>query len=373
MSSPWSSLREALQYCLDRRLTFAAFRIAGKAVQLLVQRRSQVQHLRPSELDAMQNVFVIAPFAHTRETLHVLQPDERVSFDANTGPVDLTFPESAPGEPYPPKALDGTMDQDAYARMVNEALMAIERGALRKVVLSRTKDVALQAPDTADLFIRALTDLPSAFICLAHTPDHGTWLGASPERLLRKKGEQVEVDSIAGTMDASDAPDDPSQWGGKERDEQALVTHQVERVLSRGGMRSVDVDGPEVLRAGNVAHLHTRLSTSSKGLSLARLMLDLHPTPAVCGTPTDVAMTFLTAHEPHDRVLYAGAWGPWQADNGTELFVNIRCMQVFDQHVRLYVGGGITAGSEAGREWEETEHKAETWEQIIRAAQSRIT
>jgi isochorismate synthase len=373
VSTPWSSLREALQHCLDRRLTFAAFRIAGQAVQLLVQRTAKVHHVGPTELDALQNVFVIAPFEHTRETLYVLQPDERVSFDANTGPVDLTFPESAPGEPYTPKALDGTLDQAAYACMVNEALMAIERGALRKVVLSRTKDVPLQAPDTADLFIRALSDLPSAFICLAHTPDHGTWLGASPERLLRRKGEQVEVDSIAGTMDASDAPDDPSQWGGKERDEQALVTQQVERVLGQCGVRSVDVHGPEVLRAGNVAHLHTRLSTSGTGLSLARLMLDLHPTPAVCGTPTDVAMTFLTAHEPHDRVLYAGAWGPWQADNGTELFVNIRCMQVFEQHVRLYVGGGITAGSEPGREWEETEHKAQTWERIIRAGQGRIT
>lgn len=373
MSAPWSSLREALQHCLDRRLTFAAFRIAGHAVQLLVQRTSKVHHVDPTELDALQNVFVIAPFALTRRTILVLKPDERLSFDANTGPVDLTFPESASGEPYPPKVLDGTMDQAAHARMVNEALLAIERGALRKVVLSRTKDVPLQAPDIAELFIRALTDLPSAFICLAHTPDHGTWMGASPERLLMKKGEQVEVDSIAGTMDAADAPDDPSQWGGKERDEQALVTQQVEWILSGGGVRSVDVHGPEVLRAGNVAHLHTRLSTSSKGLSLARLMLDLHPTPAVCGTPTEMAMAFLTAHEPHHRVLYAGAWGPWQADNGTELFVNIRCMQVFDQHVRLYVGGGITAGSEPGREWEETEHKAQTWERIIRAGQGRIT
>jgi len=373
VNTPCSGLREALKHCLERRLTFAAFRIAGQAVQLLVQRTSKVHHVGTTELDTLRNVFVIAPFAHTQRTILVLQPDERLSFHADTGPIELTFPESAPCEPYPPKALDGSMDQAAYARMVNEALMAIERGTLRKVVLSRTKDVALQAPDTADLFIRALSDLPSAFICLARTPDHGTWLGASPERLLRKKGEQVEVDAIAGTMSASDAPADPSQWGRKERDEQALVTEQVERVLSRGGVRSVDVHGPEVLRAGNVAHLHTRLITSGTGLSLARLMLDLHPTPAVCGTPTDVAMTFLTAHEPHDRVLYAGAWGPWQADNGTELFVNIRCMQVFDQHVRLYVGGGITAGSEPGHEWEETEHKAQTWERIIRAGQGRIT
>ena len=97
MSAPWSSLRGALQHCLHRRLTFAAFRIAGQSVQFLVQRTSKVHHVAPVELDALQNVFVIAPFARTRETLVVLQPDERLSFEANTGAVDLTYPESAPG------------------------------------------------------------------------------------------------------------------------------------------------------------------------------------------------------------------------------------------------------------------------------------
>jgi hypothetical protein len=64
VNTPWSGLREALKHCLERRLTFAAFRIAGQAVQLLVQRTSKVHHLGTTELDTLRNVFVIAP-SHT--------------------------------------------------------------------------------------------------------------------------------------------------------------------------------------------------------------------------------------------------------------------------------------------------------------------
>ena len=365
MSDPWSHLREALGTCLDQGSTFAAFRVPGQAVQLMAQRDPALKCVSPTALDGMEHVFLIAPFDHTRETLSVLRPDVRLTFDRGAVPNDLTPLQDCIGQKRQRAAVDGTMDQDAHARMVNEALCSIENGSLRKVVLSRTKDIALHGTGAADLFARALTDLPTAFICLVHTPDHGTWLGASPERLLCATGDVVEVDSIAGTMRTADAPSEPTGWGAKERDEQTVVTDQVHRVLSHGGEQPVYVLGPSVLQAGNVSHLHTMLTTSWGGRSLAQLLLDLHPTPAVCGTPSNTALAFIREHEPHGRGLYAGAWGPWRWENRTELFVNIRCMEVFDAQVRLFVGGGITAGSEASREWQETEHKAATWERII--------
>ncbi|MBK6368352.1 MAG: chorismate-binding protein [Flavobacteriales bacterium] len=70
--------------------------------------------------------------------------------------------------------------------------------------------------------------------------------------------------------------------------------------------------------------------------------------------------------EARERELYAGFWGPWSADGRMELFVNIRCMRLFSDKAQLHVGAGITAGSVAEQEWEETEHKADSWRESMR-------
>lgn len=370
MSTPWYSLQVVLHQCIQRGLTFAAFRLPGEPVQVLVQRSPRLDRMAPEELERSDRIFLIAPFKRASEALSALRPDVELSFTGSGTDPDAAALQGCEGVQQPWLSTESPTSQVDHGTMVKEALQAIEHGGLRKVVLSRAKDIPFDRRSVPALFLHALTELPSACVCLVNSPGTGTWLGASPERLLIAHGERVEVDAIAGTMELPDAPNDPKLWGQKERDEQSLVTDHILRTLDDP---LTEQRGPVVLHAGNVAHLHTRLSTSLKGRTLAQVTLALHPTPAVCGTPTDAAMAFISSHEQHARGLYAGFWGPWQWAGHSTLYVNIRCMQVFDQHVRLYVGGGITAGSEAGREWEETEHKAQTWERIIRAGQGRIT
>src|SRR6202021_687877 len=90
------------------------------------------------------------------------------------------------------------------------------------------------------------------------------------------------------------------------------------------------------------------------------LVSELHPTPAVCGIPLNDATQFIKETEGYDRGYYTGFLGPCNMDGKTELYVNLRCAELFADCINLYVGGGITKDSIPENEWEETEMKSKT-------------
>jgi len=366
-----TALREALRTCISKGLTFAAFREPGRPVRLMAQRSPAMAHLDAAALEAMEAVFVAAPFVSESGAMGILRPDAVLEFGrSHPDPGILEgFEGASPRE----ARISEHMPRTVYTTVVEAAKAAINGGGLRKVVLSRTMSVPLDPALLPDLFLRMVEDQPGAFVCMHRGPEQGLWLGASPERLLRVEGESVLVDAIAGTLPVYQAPSEAAAWGEKERDEQRMVTEGILATFERLGMREVRTQGPEVLVAGRVAHLRTLVSAPREGIRMAGLARELHPSPAVCGTPTDAARAFILAHEPHDRGLYAGFWGPWRMDGRTELFVNIRSLRVVGKDAVLYVGGGITAASDAAREWEETEQKALTLRSPIEALRSPVS
>jgi isochorismate synthase len=172
--------------------------------------------------------------------------------------------------------------------------------------------------------------------------------------------DHVRVDALAATRPIDAIPERLSGWGAKELDEQEQVMCHIHSTFARMDLRNIVVRGPEVLEAGPVAHLHTVLEADLGDCILGELVLALHPTPAVCGAPTDAARAFIAGHEKHQRALYTGFWGPWNAEGPTELFVNLRCLRAVQGRVQLYAGAGITTGSDAAMEWAETGRKAAT-------------
>ncbi len=363
-------LLEALQWCLDRGLTFAAFR-SGQAVELWVQDEPQLTALRPEALDKEQDVFLVVPFQDPDGAVFTLRPDHRYEF--GEGAIDLDRLLSAVTvsvEDRPPIA---EWDEKGHAEAVNEALSAIRSGPLTKVVLSRCLRVPFPRARLSDLFRAGLEQYPEAFVCLLNCPEFGTWLGASPERLLCVEKGYAEIDSIAGTMPRGIAPVSPELWGGKERNEQEQVTQGIVEALRSMGAGSISLSGTTVMNAGSIAHLHTRVRSVLGNLSVGKLLDRLHPTAAVCGRPTLDALRFIQDHEACSRGLYAGSWGPWQVDGTTSLHVNIRCAEWRGNDAYLHVGGGITVGSDPRLEWQETEHKARTWSDLMSAAPQRIS
>jgi isochorismate synthase len=100
--------------------------------------------------------------------------------------------------------------------------------------------------------------------------------------------------------------------------------------------------------------------------NVGNLLNNLHPTPAICGSPTKEALEIICSVEKHDREYYAGFLGPVGMENPIMLFVNLRCMQITDTNLILYAGGGITLESNPVDEWYETEIKAGTLLSVIK-------
>ncbi len=360
-----AGLAAALAACLERRLTFVAFRLPGEAVVLWVQRQAALERIEPSLLHEANDVFLIAPFGSTDENLAIIRPDIGYLFSDPTTDLDLLG--ECTGAFTDPPILQAITEKDDFEQGVRDALAAIASPVLEKVVLSRIINGAIGIEALPACFELAMDRYPDAMVVLLNTPDHGTWIGASPERLITASEDAVRVDALAGTMGSAAAPPRPEAWADKERTEQYLVTRGILNAFLELGLGGVQVRGPEVATAGPVAHLRTTVHGELADRPLADLVLALHPTPAVCGVPSRAAIDFIARHEAHARRLYAGFWGPWAPDGRTDLYVNIRCMEVSKTDASLYVGAGIVAGSEARREWEETAQKARTWLDLVPA------
>lgn len=358
-------LREALARCITKRLTFAAFRLPGQPVRIWAQRNPETEQAALAALSAMERVFITAPFCLQAGSIPYIKAEVQLEFDG-TG-ADISALEACTGTDDETGTAQAPTTEEDFLANVEAGARACASGNLRKVVLSRVKNADILPERWPELFAWAMQDNPHTLVALCHTPEHGLWMGASPERLVKAAGDHVRVDSIAATRPADAVPPTVQDWGPKEVDEQGQVTTYVQELLSGLGLRNVTADGPRVLKAGPVAHLHTILEAELGKVPLMDLVVRLHPTPAVGGAPKEAAHRFILKHEKHDRSLYTGFWGPWNLDGATELFVNLRCMRHQAGQTQLLVGAGITAGSDAPMEWIETERKAHTWLRALEA------
>ena len=358
------ALRLALRYCISERITFAAFHSPGGAVTLWAQQTPELDRCESGLWWELNDVFLFSPFRAEART-PMIRSD-----------VELTFGDAEPhwhrlmectgaSAPLASRPHVGTT-REAFERAVAQAREECVTGPLEKVVMSRTVRLAVGAEEAGSLFVEAVNARPDAFVALVSSPEHGLWLGASPERLILAENDSVRIEAIAGTAPIATAPAEPTGWGAKERHEQRVVTKSITGSLIDLGARTITVDGPDVLPAGPVAHLRTSITATLENRTVEELVNAIHPTPAVGGLPPGLALERIEALEEGDRELYAGFWGPWSADGRMELFVNIRCMRVFPDHAVMHVGAGITKGSVPEREWEETEYKADSWRELIR-------
>ena len=241
-----------------------------------------------------------------------------------------------------------------YLDYVKQCLEQIAQSIATKVVPARTKFYEIANPDMDSAFDYLLAKNPAAFVYHLQSARFGTWLGATPELLLYQKNNSVETVSLAGTLGPENA-----HFNQKERDEQQIVTDYIKVVMHEAGGQLTQIGDAQPLIANRVTHLQTRLTFHfNETPSPDNLAIRLHPTPAVCGFPKDVATNFINDKET-DRSLYSGYIGT-MSRNESQLFVNLRCGRVYSNGVLLYAGAGVVNGSVPAKELEETERKMQT-------------
>jgi len=203
------------------------------------------------------------------------------------------------------------------------------------------------------------------------SPQTGTWLGATPELLVSVNSQGIfKTIALAGTLPYSPEIDLKSvAWTQKEIEEQALVCRYIINCFKKIRLREYEEHGPRTVVAGNVMHLKTIYEvdmTATNFPQLGTVMLNLlHPTSAVCGMPFENAWQFLKRNEGYNREFYSGYLGPVRISQESMIFVNLRCMQVFKEQVRIYAGAGITIDSNPQKEFEETEMKMQNLQNLL--------
>ena len=274
-------------------------------------------------------------------------------------------------EPLSGRERTNAYNEAEYCTLVQTAIDFIQKTDLDKIVISRFLETELPAGfGPIHAFQQLCRRYPHALVSLVAIPNIGTWIGASPELLLSIQPDLVRTMALAGTQEnPHDGALTDIEWGAKEQEEQALVSDYIRGFFEKANVETVYEEGPRTVSAGNVVHLQTDFSIpfaqtpleqKRKSMLANQVLHELHPTSAVCGMPKEKALSFILDHEGYNRSFYSGFLGPVHIDGYTNLFVNLRCMQLGKAKANIYVGGGITGDSDPEAEWDETVLKSQT-------------
>jgi isochorismate synthase len=330
---------------------FAVYRLPGKSEVVLMS--GSVTPLQNFDSFPFKNEgFILAPFAENQPVLW-LEAEQVSEYKTEDIPVGLisSYPQ------HPLKDYDSEIiSEKDYKNQVKKITTLIRNGISGKVVLSRRIIIPLPTDFNAMQLFRLLCNLyRDAFVYLVYVPGATLWAGASPETFLRSHGNKLSTMALAGTRSS----DVTGEWGKKDKEEHAFVVDFIYEKLKTSGCKTIDKSESYTANAGKVAHLRTDFEAVCDTEKIPEIVKLLHPTPAVCGWPSDQALEIIRDTEKHDREYYTGYLGPVGPDSA-DLFVNLRCMQIFADKAIIYTGGGLTADSDPGSEWDETVLKSTT-------------
>ena len=253
-----------------------------------------------------------------------------------------------------------------WVDMVEAARAAMRVDLLEKVVLCRRCEISFDATVDPVSVLDRLSCRTGEYV-FGIRRDGMTFLGASPELLMAKRGRDLRTEALAGTC-RIDRSDDRSAGlaaaaerlfgSGKDLEEHALVVRGIVDALEPLSSRQVLPAWPAVRALKDLAHLCSEIEVELRDeVGPVTALRALHPTPAVGGLPRDAALRFLSDTEPVERGWYAGPVGWLSSSGDAELAVGIRSALIAGQVAYLYAGAGIVRASDPEAEYLETEDK----------------
>lgn len=280
-----------------------------------------------------------------------------------TGPV--IFQNSLP-PPVFYKVLKRTYlpTQTEWNNKVQNILARIEQNELQKVVLARICTLELDTIPDPFAITAALKQKAQGSFVFCLQSENFSFLGATPERLFARKGEQIHSEALAGTRPLDPKWTEELLTDPKEQREFHFVQSYLQTTL--GPLCNHLKFAPtSVHKTSHLQHLYSPCSGELKqGTTDAQIIKQLHPTPALCGTPKEKAFHLIHELEPFERGLYTGVMG-WHTPTQSEWIVGIRSCLIKGNTVTLFSGTGIVEGSDPQREWEELNQKLKLYDEIF--------
>ena len=260
---------------------------------------------------------------------------------------------------------DSAKDEEVWRQQVTKAITAIKDGLMEKVVLARDLTAtSAKEIDARSLLQRLEIEYPSTWLFLVNG-----LVGATPELLVRLSKSLVTSRVLAGTIRKSGNEDkDLALAASLAKSSKDLEEHEYAVKSVADGLApfcsSTNVpESPFVLHLSNVMHLATDvtgvLNSSARQADIFTLIEQLHPSAAVCGTPTEVAKKYISQLEQMDRGRYSGPVGWIDAQGDGEIAIALRCGLLSDDRksIRIFAGCGIVADSNPEKEFAESQSK----------------
>jgi len=250
-----------------------------------------------------------------------------------------------------------------WEALVRSALLAMAGGGIDKLVAARRVRWTRPGGWSLSELLSRLPEQDGARFAMSLAPGV-LFVGATPERLVLRRGDVVEVDALAGSIPRGS--DDPAAIASllasaKDRHEHALVVAFIADALRALGLPVSHAELPSVRSLPSVHHLWTPLRARSESApDVLTLAAALHPTPAVAGAPRADALRWIALHEPDPRGWYAGTLGWCDARGDGRFVVALRSAVIHGDEAWAYVGAGLVPGSDPSAEWHETEAKLRT-------------
>ncbi|MFM8627624.1 MAG: isochorismate synthase MenF [Candidatus Nanopelagicus sp.] len=259
----------------------------------------------------------------------------------------------------------GSISESKWREQVSFAIKSINEGKLEKVVLARDQIARSNSPiNTRSLLQRLEIDYPSTWLFMVDG-----LVGATPELLVRLSKSLVTSRVLAGTIQKTGNEDRDLALAAslakssKDLEEHEYAVRSVADALEPFCSSTNVPESPFVLHLSNVMHLATDvtgvLNDSAKQADIFTLIDQLHPTAAVCGTPTDIARELISNLEQMNRERYAAPVGWVDANGDGEVAIALRCGLLSEdkKSMRIFAGCGIVAGSDPEKEFAESQAK----------------
>lgn len=287
-----------------------------------------------------------------------------------SGRVDRFKRHAYKAEPRTHRAIAYTLTKDSYqdwCQVMDTGLQRIRQGHVQKLVLSRRVHVETDAPFSSKDVLLNLIDGDACGTVYLYRYGDVFFCGCTPELLVRKNDSHVQSMCLAGTISVGESEQEQLRLAqellhdDKNRREHDYVVRFMRDVFGRNCYNVHIPETPSIKVLRHVQHLHTPIEAQvMEGRSLLSLASQLHPTPALSGTPVGEAMMTLREAESYNHGFFGGTVGFVDGNGNGEFSVAIRC-GVFDgQAGWLYAGCGIVEGSNPRDEFDEIDLKLQT-------------
>lgn len=347
----------------SKDLSFAVFRYSGEDKFTFLMKKEGCVRVEDYKNLKSKSGFLVSPFIKTTSCPTVfIEPDY----------VEECLIDSIPQFSTPNiRVIDDNPNTlySNYKKGFAFCKQNLKDETLQKVVFSRRLNLRYDGKiPLMSLFKKSCEYMPNCYVSMWWTPYTGLWLVATPEVLLKNNplSNKWETMALAGTSEWKGILPALNTWSLKNREEHQYVVDYIIQRLHRKGIVDVNISDCYSSRAGNIVHLRTDISFDMIDKSNFWMVVEeLHPTPAVCGTPFERALQCILGSEASPRKYYAGFSGPINIKGKTGFFVSLRCMELFSDYATLYAGGGLLKESVLEDEWDETCRKLHTMERLF--------